>query len=47
MTVTTAQRESLQRVGLGVLEAWESAGAGGAPGGVMFAAMQAQGATLN
>ncbi len=47
MTTTSAQRESLQRVGLGVLEACESAGASGAPGGILFAAMQAQGASLN
>lgn len=47
MTTTTAQRESLQRVGLGVLEACEAAGAGGAAGGILFAAMQAQGASLN
>lgn len=39
--------EVLQKIGLGVLEAVEAGGVLGAPGGVLYAAMQVQGATLN
>jgi hypothetical protein len=39
--------QMLARIGLGVLEAAETAGDLGAPGGVLYAAMQAHGATLN
>ena len=42
-----AQIELLQRIGLGVMEAVEAADDFGAPAGPMFAAMQAQGASLN
>ena len=37
--------ESLQKVGLGVLEACSVAGDQGAPGGVLYAAMMTHGAT--
>lgn len=39
--------ELLQRIGLGVLEAVEAAGETGAPGGPLYAAMNAHGASLN
>lgn len=39
--------DALQRVGLGVLEAVEAGEDTGAPGGILYAAMQAHGASLN
>lgn len=40
------QMRAVATVSLGVIEAVEAAGHIGAPGGVLYAAMQAQGATL-
>ena len=45
--MTPTQIRAVAQVSLGVLEAVEVAGHQGAPGGVLFAAMQAQGASLN
>lgn len=45
--MTPQQIEMLQKVGLGVLEAVAAAGEVGAPGGVLYAAMQAHGASLS
>lgn len=44
--MTPAQIHALAQVSLGVLEAVEGAGDQGAPGGILYAAMQAQGASL-
>ena len=44
--MTPTQVRAIAQVSLGVLEAVEAAGDQGAPGGVLYAAMQAQGATL-
>jgi len=41
-----AQMRAVAMVSLGVLDAVEEAGTHGAPGGVLYAAMQTQGATL-
>lgn len=45
--MTPNQLKALATVSLGVLEAVAVAGEQGAPGGVLYAAMQDQGATLN
>jgi hypothetical protein len=44
--MSPTQVRALAQVSLGVLEAVEASGDQGAPGGVLYAAMQAQGATL-
>lgn len=41
------QIEVAQRIGLGILEAVDAGGDVGAPGGVLYAAMMANGASLN
>lgn len=45
--MTPTQIHALATASLGVLEAVEVAGEQGAPGGVLYAAMQAQGASLS
>lgn len=45
--MNNTQIQLLQRIGLGVLEAVEAGEDTGAPGGVLYAAMQAHGASLN
>lgn len=45
--MTPTQVRAVAQVSMGVLEAVEVAGDQGAPGGVLYAAMQAQGATLS
>lgn len=45
--MTPTQIRALATVSLGVIEAVEVAGEQGAPGGVLYAAMQAQGASLS
>lgn len=47
MSARKDELELLQRIGLGVLQAVDSAGEDGAPGGVLYAAMQAHGARLS
>lgn len=47
MSMTREQLDGMQRLGLGVLEAVEEAGELGAPGGILYAAMQAHGASLS
>jgi len=43
--MTPTQIRAIATVSLGVIEAVEAGGETGAPGGILFAAMQAQGAT--
>lgn len=45
--MNAAQARALQTIVLGVLEAVEAGGKVGGPGGVLYAAMMAQGATFN
>lgn len=46
MTMTSAQIHALATVSLGVIQAVEAGGEQGAPAGVLYAAMQAQGASF-
>ena len=46
-TVSASQAAMLANIGLGVLEAVEAGGDVGAPASVLYAAMQAHGATFN
>lgn len=43
--MTPTQIRALAQVSLGVIEAVEAGGETGAPGGILYAAMQAEGAT--
>lgn len=47
MQQTKAQLEAQQLIGLGILEAVNEAGDIGAPGGVLYAALMAHGASLS
>jgi len=46
-TLTPTQAKALQIIVSGTIEAVKAAGDSGAPGGVLYAAMQTQGCTLN
>jgi hypothetical protein len=46
MTLTTSQIAAAQRIGLHILDAIDEAGELGAPSGVMYAALMAQGCSL-
>lgn len=45
--MTPTQIRAVATISLGVIEAVEAAGGQGAPGGVLYAALQAQGASLS
>lgn len=47
MSMNAIQLRAVATVSLGVIEAVEAAGETGAPAGVLYSAMQAQGATFN
>lgn len=45
--MTIAQVQALRSIGRAILEAVKAAGELGAPGGILYAALMAQGCTLN